>query len=122
MIDCMLILLIFFMVATTMKHMDKELPIELPASSAAIPKAAEESLIVLAVDERGNKYLGTTPISREDLIRTLDKAGRQSEKPRVRIDADRNARYEAVVELIELCQFNSLREIGFHTRSEKPSP
>ena len=119
MIDCMLILLIFFMVATTLKHMEKELPIELPASSAAVSRDAEENLIVLGVDERGNKYLGSTAISREELIRTLDKAGRQSVKPRVRIDADRNTRYEDVIELVELCQFNSLREIGLHTRNDK---
>lgn len=121
MIDCMLILLIFFMVATTLKHMEKELPIELPASSASVARDAEENLIVLGVDERGNKYIGGNTVSREELIRTLDKAGRQNVKPRVRIDADRNTRYEEVIELVELCQFNSLREIGLHTRPDKTS-
>lgn len=121
MIDCMLILLIFFMVATTVKHMEKELPIELPFSSAAIPKDAGENLLILAVDAQGNKYLGSTAISREDLFRTLDKAGRQTVKPRIRIDADRNTRYEDIIELVELCQFNSLRDIGLHTRSDHSS-
>jgi len=121
MIDCMLILLIFFMVATTLKHMEKELPIELPDSSASVSRDAEENLLVLGVDDRGNKYIGSNTVSREELFRALEKAGRQSVKPRVRIDADRNTRYEDVIELVELCQFNSLRDIGLHTRSDKPS-
>jgi len=121
MIDCMLILLIFFMVATTLKHMDKELPIELPASTAAVSTNAEDNLLILGVDARGNKYLGSTAISKEEMIRTLDKAGQQSVKPRVRIDADRNTRYEDIIELVELCQFNSLRDIGLRTRTENPS-
>jgi len=36
MIDCVFLLLIFFLVATTMKKIDYELPIQLPMASAGI--------------------------------------------------------------------------------------
>ena len=120
MIDCMLILLIFFMVATTLKHMEKELPLQLPPSTAAVARDAEENLLVLAVDKSGNKYIGGSAVTKDDLLRTLDEAGRKEVKPRIRIDADRDTRYEEVIELVELCQFNSLRDIGLHTRTEPP--
>ena len=118
MIDCMLILLIFFMVATTLKHMEKELPLELPHSTAAVSRDAEENLLVLAVDKGGKKYIGSRLVTKDDLIRTLAEAGSKPVKPRIRIDADRDTRYEDVIELVELCQFNSLRDIGLHTRAD----
>ena len=118
MIDCMLVLLIFFMVATTLKHMEKELPLELPESTAAVPRDASDNLLVLAVDRSGKKYIGGTAVTKDDLIRTLDDAGKKPVKPRIRIDADRDTRYEDVIELVELCQFNSLRDIGLHTRAD----
>ena len=120
MIDCMLILLIFFMVATTLKHMERELPLELPQSTAAVPRDAEDNLLVLAVDRQGKKFIGGSAVTKDDLLRTLDEAGKKPVKPRVRIDADRDTRYEDVIELVELCEFNNLREVGLHTRSETP--
>src|SRR5438874_537007 len=86
MIDCMLILLIFFMVATTIKHYEKELPIELPRADAAINKQVEEDLLVLAVDQRGQKYIKGTPVTTELLH---DRLKSTPPTQRVRIDADR---------------------------------
>src|SRR5437588_11202311 len=71
MIDCMLILLIFFMVATTIKHQEKELPIELPAADAAVNKQVEDNLLVLGVDRAGQKYIGSEPVTTEMLHQRL---------------------------------------------------
>ena len=37
----------------------------------------------------------------------------------VRIDADRNARFEDVVRVLDLCTFEGLRNVGLHTRDGK---
>ena len=37
---------------------------------------------------------------------------------RVRIDADRNARFEDVVRGVDLCTFEGLRGVSLHTRGE----
>jgi len=39
----------------------------------------------------------------------------------VRIDADRSAKYEDVIEVIELCQFEGLRNVGLHTAPTPPT-
>ena len=118
MIDCMLILLIFFMVATTIKHAEKQLPIELPAASASVNAAADSDLLTLAVDKKGQKYLRSEPISTELLHHQLaDIAAKNPAQP-VRIDADRLAAYEQVVEIVELCQFYGLRNVSLHTRND----
>lgn len=118
MIDCMLVLIIYFLVSTTMKKMEKELPIELPHSAASVEVEETPELIVLGVDKAHNKYLNSKLIKTEALMEELKKAGAMAVKPRVRIDADRNTVYSDIVELMEMCQFNGLRDVGLHTRRD----
>ena len=116
MIDCMLVLIIYFLVSTTMKKMEKELPIVLPNSAASVEVEEAPDLIVLGVDKAHNKYLNAKQIGTEALMSELAKAAANPKKPRIRIDADRETVYSDIVELMEMCQFNGLRDVGLHTR------
>lgn len=116
MIDVMLILLIFFMVATTIKHAEKALPIELPNSSASIDMQVQEKLMVLGLDASGNKYIGSERVATDALHQRLRDAAAANPKQEIRIDADRKTPYEFVVEVVELCQFEGLRNLQLHTR------
>ncbi|MGJ8642110.1 MAG: ExbD/TolR family protein [Luteolibacter sp.] len=115
-IDIVFLLLIFFLVATTLKKTRKELPMELPKSAAAIDAVQGEDLLILSVDSEGKYYVGSEPSSNEILLKHIRDAVARGGDTRVRIDADRNARYEDVVLLLELCQFEGLTNVGFHTR------
>ncbi len=116
MIDVMLILLIFFMVATTIKHSEKALPIELPKSAAAIDQPPAEGLLVLGVDASGNKYVGAKKMTTTQLQDSLREAAQKDSNQSVRIDADRKTSYEQLIEVIELCQFEGLHNVRLHTR------
>jgi len=118
MIDCMLVIIIYFLVSTTMKKMEKELPIELPPSSASVLKEEEPKLVILGLDKVGNKYFNALPVTTALFYERLAEASKQTPLPRVRIDADRDARYEDVVELVALCQFQGLKNVGLHTRKD----
>ena len=117
MIDIMLILLIFFMVATTIKHSEKALPIELPQSAASIDMQAQEKLLVLGLDAAGNKYIAAERVTTDSMHQRLREAAAVNAAQEVRIDADRQTPYEHLVEVIELCQFEGLRNISLHTRN-----
>jgi len=117
-IDIVFLLLIFFLVATTMKKIEKELPLELPQSAAAIEQPQEEEMLILGVNKAGQKYLGSDPVGTETLHNRLREAAARDPRQRVRIDADRATPYENVVELIEFCQFEGLRNVGLHTRKD----
>ena len=53
-IDCVFLLLIFFLVATVLKKVDKELDVELPqAAHATDRKYTEQKLVVVGVDAEG---------------------------------------------------------------------
>lgn len=118
MIDCMLVIIIFFLVATTLKHTEKELPIELPRADASLDREVTDQLLILGVDRAGQKYLRSRPVSTEALHSELREIARANPAQHVRIDADRLTTYQDIVEVMELCQFYGLRDIGLHTRGE----
>jgi len=121
MIDCMLVLIIYFLVSTTMKKMEKELPIELPDSGAAVQKEELPQMVILGLDKAGNKYFNALPVTTEVFHQKIEEIAKTQPKARIRIDADKDSRYEDVIELVSLCQFQGLTAIGLHTRREAPA-
>lgn len=123
MIDCMLVLIIFFLVATTLKMTEKELPVDLPSAAGAMVAEPVPDLLVIGVDREGRPYLASDgivePVDTERLHQRLREAARVNPERRVRIDGDRNARFEDVVRVMDLCQFEGLRNVGLHTQGER---
>ena len=117
-IDCVFLLLIFFLVATVLKKMEEELPVDLPLAAGGVARAEEPDLLILGVDAAGRKYIGGQPVSQEMLHQRIRLAAQEDPGRRVRIDADKNSRYMDIIHVIELCQFEGLRDVGFHTRRE----
>lgn len=116
MIDIMLILLIFFMVATTIKNTERALPIELPRSTASTNLASPDKLLVIGIDATGTKYLDSAKVTTDVLHERIRQAASVSTEQQIRVDADRQTPYEHLVEVIELCQFEGLRNISLRTR------
>jgi biopolymer transport protein ExbD len=121
-IDCVFLLLIFFLVATTLKKIEKELPLQLPDSAAAVKRRVEENLLIIGVDESGKLYLGAEAVSLDMLHRRLREAAARNPSQRVRVDGDRMTRFQDVVHILDLCQFEGLRNVGIHTRKEAERP
>ena len=123
MIDCMLVIIIFFLVATTLKNKQQELPLELSDASAALLVVQPPDVFVIGVDKAGKVFLGgdsfMEPVDNERLHRELRQLAQASPERKVRIDADRNVRFEEVVRIVDLCAFEGLRNVGLRTRSER---
>lgn len=117
-IDCVFLLLIFFLVATTLKKHEPELPVELPLSGASVLAPKVEGQLILGIDAAGNRYVGGERVTTEMLHRNLRERAGADPTQKVRIDADRDVRYAELIEIVELCQFEGLRNIAFHTRKE----
>ena len=115
MIDCMLVIIIFFLVATTMKDKEKELPLELPDSAAAFSTAQDPGIFIIGVDKAGQVYLGDEPVSTERLHQRLQDLAKANPRQRIRIDGDRNVIFQHIVRIVDLCQFEGLSNVGIHT-------
>ena len=118
-IDCVFLLLIFFLVATTLKKLEKELPLELPDSAAAALSRGAEDLLVVGVDEKGRLYLGSERISQALLHEKLRRTAKREPDRRIRVDVDRRTPFQDVVAVLDLCAFEGLNNVGLHTRSER---
>ncbi len=116
-LDCMFLLLIFFLVATTLKKITKELDVVLPESDAAIKAREEPNTLVLGVDRMGNFYADAVPAGRETLLRELARA--KAERKLVRLDADEETEYKYVVEMIGLCHMRGINDIKLHIRPDE---
>jgi len=122
MIDCMLVIIIFFLVATTLKSHERELPVNLPPASAALQIEQQPDVYVIGVDKAGVAYLNTggymAPVDTERLLQQLREVAAATPTRQIRLDADADARFEDVVRIVDLCQFNGLKNVGLHTRTQ----
>ncbi len=116
MIDCVFLLLIFFLVATTLKKLDRELAVELPNAAMATQTKLDSSTLVIGLDAQGQMYLNAEPVTIEAFLGALRSAAEQNPDTRIRIDADRKTPYDAIVHVMDQCMFWDLRNIGFHIR------
>jgi biopolymer transport protein ExbD len=121
-IDCIFFLLMFFMVATAFKQptdlkKQPELPVTLPVSQVSLePGEAGAPPLVIGVDQNGMLFLDGALVSTQVLHGRLKQTAAQNPGRRIRIDGDQLARYQDIVHVLDLCQFERLTNISMHTR------
>jgi biopolymer transport protein ExbD len=122
MIDCMLVIIIFFLVATTLKSHERELPLELPASNAALQIEQAPDIFIIGVDKMGVPYLSNgefiEPVNTERLRQRIREVAAANPNRQVRIDGDRTTKFEDIIRIVDTCQFEGLKNVGLHTRSD----
>ena len=117
-IDIVFLLLIFLLVVSTMKKPEKELPVQLPASAAAVTVTGVDEPFVVGIDKVGTPYLDGEPVSLELLRQRVRQEATADPERRVRIDADARTDFQQVVHVMDLLQFEGLRNVGVHVANE----
>lgn len=117
-IDCVFLLLIFFLVATTSKKANKDVDIRLPESASAIKRLATDDQAVIGIDKLGNIFFEGKPASIMVLHDALRTEALANPDKQIRIDADTDAPLSSVIEVVDICQFNHLNEVVLRTYDE----
>ena len=117
-IDCVFLLLIFFLVATTLRKIERELPIELPQSAAAMDVAQVEGRLIISLDRIGSIHIGGEPVSLSVLHERLRSAAARNPNQRIRIDGDRRTPFQAVVHIVDLCKFEGLTRVSIRAAKQ----
>ncbi|MDB4653183.1 biopolymer transporter ExbD, partial [Akkermansiaceae bacterium] len=117
-IDCVFLLLIFFLVATMSKKANKDVDIRLPESRSAVKRLATDEQLVIGIDLKGNVFLEGMPASIMVLHDALRSEALANPNRQVRIDADAEAPLANVVEVVDICQFNHLDDVVLRTYDE----
>ncbi len=115
MIDAVFLLLIFFLVVTMMKKENKDIDIELPQSVSAIKQLADDKALVIGITADGDIFLEGEPAGVNQLHEQLRSVATSQPQRQVRIDADENAPFHRVVQVMDICQFRNLRDVVIRT-------
>ena len=115
MVDVMLVLLIIFMVITPMLSKGVSVDMVRTRNHIAMEEADREDALVVAVTRDGNVFLGRTKIeaselgaqAKEVLTNRLDKT--------VYVKSDQRARYERVVEVVNILRSAGCDQVGLIT-------
>ncbi|MGC6565317.1 MAG: ExbD/TolR family protein [Akkermansiaceae bacterium] len=118
-IDCVFLLLIFFLVATMYKKKDRDIDIVPPESSSAIKIPPDDDQLVIGVTEFGETYLQGDPISKTSLHSELRDIGTTDPSRQIRLDAHYSAPFEKVVEVLDICKFRGLTNVGIRTYDDR---
>jgi biopolymer transport protein ExbD len=117
-IDCVFLLLIFFLVTAALREEVIELVVDLPEAGAATKNTALEDTIVVSVTKDGAIHLQGKPVSVMTLHKELRKAA-QKAGLRVRVDGDRAAAFSQIAYVLDLCAFEGLKNVGIRTRDKQ---
>ena len=113
MIDMVFNLLIFFMVITNFAKEERDLPVQLPAGSEAMPMTAKPSEIFVSIDKDGRYFVQSKLLTEQELGKLLvDSAVNNPTRQSVRIRADERSPWKFVARAQYLCN-----QAGIHDYS-----
>lgn len=120
MIDMVFNLLIFFMVITNFAREERDLPVQLPAGSEAMPLTAKPTEIFVSVDKDGRYFVRSQLLTEPELGKLLvDSAVNNPTQQAVRIRADERAPWKFVARAQYLCNQAGIHDYSAVMDSER---
>jgi len=110
MVDVLFNLLVFFLVATSLKQAEREVQIALPMTKAVGPLSATLREIVVNVDAQGQIVVAGKEVDLDALKSMLSAAAATNPEQKVSIRGDRNTAYSNVVNVLDACKASGLQE------------
>ena len=115
-VDVMLVLLIIFLI--TIPVINKTVPVQLP-KAVNIPTQTKPENIVVAVDKEGNLYWNDRRVpNRDELLKHIEEAAVKKPQPEIHIRGDKDARFEAIGQVLYAIQRGGIVKVGFITEPD----
>ena len=118
MMDCIFLMLIFFLVSSQLKKVEKELPIELPRANTTRDVKSTPDLITVSVNAKGELFVNSKPVGDAGLKNALANAAKENPDRRIRINGDVFAPFRSIVHVLDTCQGEGLTVVGIHTATD----
>ena len=115
MMDCIFLLLIFFLVSSQLKKIEKEVPVELPQAQATREIKMTPDLIKVTVSAKGDIFVRGNKVGPGGLRSALQAAAKENRDRKVIVDGDIYAPFRAVVQVLDACRQEQLSVSGIHT-------
>ena len=115
MVDVMLVLLIIFMVITPMLSKGVSVDLAMTRNPIAMDEADKEDAVLVAITRDGSVFLGRTRTEGSSLgTQVSDVVSNRIDKT-VYVKADARARYERVVEVVNILRTGGVDQVGLLT-------
>ena len=109
------LLLIFFLVSSQLKKIEKEVPVELPQAQATREIKMTPDLIKVTVSAKGDIFVRGNKVGPGGLRSALQAAAKENRDRKVIVDGDIYAPFRAVVQVLDACRQEQLSVSGIHT-------
>ena len=131
-IDCVFLLLIFFLVATTLKRevieaqqrsmqellqmeIQEQLKVELPEPAVAAKPVITSGSTRITINATGDFFIDSSPTGQAELHQKIREISLDNPGHHLIIDIDRHAESQFLIQLLDLCAFEGLENYGIHT-------
>ncbi len=120
MIDCVFLLLIFFLVASRLEEQSFQIPLRLPEVVDRGALAAAPEKMVVTVYRNGTITLDNTPVTLDELAARLAAVRRQYADLGVLVRGDAKGEYQRVAEVLNACKQAGIKELGISVKTIAP--
>jgi biopolymer transport protein ExbD len=114
-IDCVFLLLIFFLVVAVSKKTIKELNIKLPDSVSAVEAKPKDENLVIRVTSAGTIFLSSDEMTRQTLRKAIRERALAQPKCKVLLEADARTRMSVLAPILDEIQFSGLKNLAIRT-------
>jgi biopolymer transport protein ExbD len=119
-IDCVFLLLVFFIVIAVTKKSIKELGIVLPEPGQAVTSLKpKDKDLVLRVTQDGRVWVGDAEQGRQGVISAIREARNRDPNTKVRFEIDHRAQFKHLYPIMDQLKFDGLTDWSFRVHMEE---
>ena len=127
-IDCVFLLLIFFLVTTMLKRKETLIPITMPDATSALAAEANEEVLVIGVEEDGaflepagrDRFGALSYRAGGSLVEYLDallnREGPGILKNPIRLDIARDTPFQLTIDILDACKLRGFENVSVKIR------
>lgn len=110
MVDVLFNLLIFFLLATSLRQAEREMEIALPITKAVGPVTQAMKEIVINVGPDGRIVVAGRPTDAAELAAMIKNAVAANPQQKVSVRGDRTTAYDNIVRVLDICKAGGVQE------------
>jgi biopolymer transport protein ExbD len=118
-IDVLIVVLIFLMVTSTFKNQPM-IKLVLPESGQAKPASIDQESLAITIAEDGRLFLGTQPVSYEQLRQQVLASAQKNPRLTLSINADASATVGIFMKINDLALEANVKNLNMKTRAPSP--
>ena len=122
MIDILFLLLLFFMLTSLYAQMEVELNITLPTSKEGAEIEREPTEIIINVKADGTYVINQIAHTADKVDQILRDLARNYRGQHIIVRGDKEAKYDYIITLLDLCKKHDIWNVSFALRKEAPAP